>query len=68
MKTAVAQLTRFIENDSETLSKEYVLKILKHFETIQDNQLKTAYLHGRINVLQGCEGVSCDEYFEKEFK
>lgn len=67
MKTAVAQLTRFIENDSETLSKDYVLKILKHFETIQDNQLKTAYLHGRINVLQGCEGVSSEQYFEIEF-
>lgn len=67
MKTAVSQLTRFIENDSETLSKEYVLKILKHFETIQDNQLKTAYLHGRINVFQG-GGVSSEQYFEKEFK
>lgn len=66
MKTAVSQLTRFIENDSETLSKEYVLKILKHFETIQDNQLKTAYLHGRINVLQG-DGVSSEQYFNIEF-
>lgn len=68
MKTAVSQLTRFIENDSETLSKEYVLKILKHFETIQDNQLKTAYLNGGINVLQGGERISSEQYFEIEFK
>ena len=67
MKTAVAQLTRFIKEDKETLSKEYILKILKHFETIQDNQLKTAYLQGSINAIKGGERISSEQYFEKEF-
>lgn len=67
MKTAVAQMIEKIESDTLlNYTYEEVLEMLSNAEVIQDAQIKIAYLHGGMAVLQKTD-VRGDEYFIKEF-
>jgi len=53
MKTGVAQAIEKVENDCLAVyTYEEVLEILSTAEIIQDTQIKIAYLHGGVAVLQ----------------
>ena len=67
MKTAVEMTIETFENDSDIIfSKEWVLAQLNFYKQVEEIQLKVAYLHGGVNVLQKTE-ITSDEYFKKEF-
>lgn len=67
MKTAVAQLIEKIESDSlSNYTYEEVLEMLSNTEVVQDAQIKIAYLHGGMAVLQNTD-VKSDDYFINEF-
>lgn len=67
MKTAVAQLIEKIESDSlANYTYEEVLEMLSNTEVVQDAQIKIAYLHGGMAVLQNTD-VKSDDYFINEF-
>jgi len=67
MKTAVAQLIEKIESDSlSNYTYEEVLEMLSNTEVVQDAQIKIAYLHGGMSVLQNTD-VKSDDYFINEF-
>jgi len=67
MKTAVAQLIEKIESDSlSNYTYEEVLEMLSNTEVVQDAQIKIAYLHGGMAVLQNTD-VKSDDYFSNEF-
>lgn len=68
MKTALEMTIATFENDSDIVfSKEWVLAQLNFYKQVEETQIKVAYLHGGMAVLQKSE-VKSDEYFEKEFK
>jgi len=67
MKTAVAQLIEKIESDTvQNYTYEEVLEMLLNAEVIQDAQIKIAYLHGGMSVLQNID-IKSDDYFINEF-
>ena len=67
MKTAVTMAIATFEDDSTSLySKEYIIAQLKFYKEVEETQLKTAYLHGGINVLQKTE-IRSDQFFINEF-
>lgn len=67
MKTAVAQLIEKIESDS-IASYTYieVLEMLSDAEVTQDAQIKIAYLHGGMDVIQN-KDIKSEDYFINEF-
>jgi len=67
MKTAVAQLIEKIESDS-IASYTYleVLEMLSDAEFTQDAQIKIAYLHGGMDVIQN-KDIKIEDYFINEF-
>ncbi len=68
MKTAVAQIIEKIENEClARYSYEEVLEMLKDAQIVQDTQIKIAYLHGGMAVLQKSD-VKSDEYFANEYE
>ena len=68
MKTAVQLAIQKLESETlQNYSYEDVLEILENCEIIQDAQIKIAYLHGGMAVLEKTD-VTSDEYFANEFK
>ncbi len=68
MKTALGMTIATFENDSDNqFSKEWVLAQLKFYKQVEETQLKTAYIHGAVNVLQKTE-ITSDQFFINEFK
>jgi len=68
MKTALEMTIATFENDSDIIfSKEWVLAQLNFYKQVEETQLKVAYLHGGINVLQKTE-ITSDQFFINEFK
>ena len=68
MKTAVAQMIEKVEDEClARYSYEDVLEMLQDAQITQDAQIKLAYTHGQLSILQE-SGIGFDEYFTKEFK
>lgn len=72
MKTAFYLLIDRIEKDTaQYYSCDELLEMLKDYESINDEHLKSAYLHGKINARTydvGSElNLGSDEYFAKEW-
>jgi hypothetical protein len=72
MTTALEFLIKRIESDTlQYYSCEEVLELLKDYELIQEENIKTAFLHGKINARQYPAGsefnLGSDEYFINEW-
>ena len=68
MKTAVAQMIEKIEGEQlYQYSYEEILEMLEDAKIVQDTQIKIAYLHGGMAVLQKTD-VNSDEYFTNEYE
>ena len=67
MKTAIAQLIEKVESDSlANYTYEEVLEMLSNAEVTQDAQIKIAYLHGGMDVIQN-KDIKSEDYFINEF-
>lgn len=68
MKTAVTMAIDTFESDpGNVFTKEYVVAQLKFYKQVEETQLKTAFLHGGVNVLQKTE-IRSNQFFINEFK
>ncbi len=72
MTTALEFLIKRIESDTvQYYSCEEVLELLKDYELIQEENIKTAFLHGKINARThevGSElNLGSDEYFTQNW-
>lgn len=67
MKTAIALMIERVESDTvANYSHSEVLEMLLDYEGIQNSQIQTAYLHGKINTRE--KSVGSEDYFNNEFK
>ena len=71
MKTAVRMMIEKIESEFSNASPETIIRVLKSYEAVQDEHLKTAYLHGKINARDhevGSElNLGSEKYFTKNW-
>jgi len=71
MKTAVRQLIEKLESEFSNSSIKTIISLIKSYESVQDEYIKTAYLHGKINgrisALGNITSIGSDEYFDENW-